>query len=146
MLLENQLVVGNPLLSHCAEQRGLLADLIVFQAGKEKETLCGNFFNDFPIFFFLVSCLQSLTVFLKGLITHWSSLCVFHILNCWMWCVPWIERWVTWHFFFHPFSPILFYLSGSWCERSPLLLRWVLGQRAARDPDFPALRCFFKGV
>lgn len=51
MLLENQLVVGNPLPSHCAEQRGLLADLIVFQAGKEKETFYGNFFNDFPIFF-----------------------------------------------------------------------------------------------
>lgn len=36
MLLENQLGVGNPLLSHCAEQTGLLADLIVFQGWKRK--------------------------------------------------------------------------------------------------------------
>lgn len=83
MLLENQLVVGNPLLSHCAEQRELLADLIVFQAGKEKKHFMVIFSMTFQ-FFFLVSCLQSLTVFLKGLITHWCSLCVFRILNSWM--------------------------------------------------------------
>lgn len=93
----------------------------------------GNFFNDFPIFFFLLNCLQSLTVFLKGLITRWSSLCVFHIQNCWMRCLAWIGRGVTWCCFFHPFSPVLFYLSGSWCERSQSLVWWLLGRYAARD-------------
>lgn len=43
----------NPSPLNFAEQRDLLADLIVFHSGAEKETFYGNFFNDFPIFFFL---------------------------------------------------------------------------------------------
>lgn len=74
----------------------------------------------FNFFFLLVNCLQPLTVFLKGLITRWSSLCVFRPQNRWMCCLVWIELGGHMAFPFSSFLPGLFYLSGSRCECSHL--------------------------